>query len=414
MTATHVRPDPAEWDDTGEREPLLEGARALRPLIEASVDQIERERRVPEPVMTALAAAGLLTMLVPRELGGAQVDPLTFLRVIEEVSRADGSTGWCLFVAAVTALTAGSLREDAARAIWGNPRAFVAGSITGSGTATVVNGGYRVRGHWSFTSGCHNATYLLAQATVMEGDAPRLGPNGQPEIRLAFLPVADGRIIDNWQVSGLLGTGSHDIDIDDLFVSEEYTHSRSFHSPPWHTGMLYTFGAGLIPTRLPGSTLSAPWTGLGSTGMAAAVLGMARGARDTFVELAATKTPFRRPTLLKDDPVIQDRFGRAEARLRAARALMFQTTSDVWRRVLTTGTGSPDDQTMLRLAGAHAAETAVEAIETIWKMAGTSGIFSGTALDRHLRDARVGAQNVGVSTTFYTLAGQVLLGSGGL
>ncbi|MFN8635200.1 MAG: acyl-CoA dehydrogenase family protein [Chloroflexota bacterium] len=388
----------------------MAAAQALRPLVEASADQIEREQQLPESIVAAMADAGLLTMLVPRELGGAQTDPLTCLRVLEEVARYDGSAGWCLFVAAVTAITAGSLREDAAHAIWGNPRAFVAGSIAG-GTATVADGGYRIRGRWSFASGCRNATHLLAQCTVMEGDLPRLGPNGQPEVLMVFLPVSETRIVENWQVAGLLGTGSHDFEIEDRFVRAEFTHPRSYVSPPWHTGALYTFGAGHIPTSLPGGNLNTPWASLSSTSMAAALLGMAQGALDAFATLAAIKTPFRRPMLLKDDPVVQDRFGRADARLRAARALVYQTTDDVWQHVLTTGVGRPDDQTLLRSTGAYAAETAVEVVETVWKLAGTAGIYSGSALDRRLRDIQVGAQNVTVSPTFFAGAGQLLLGS---
>lgn len=183
MTAIQVRPIPAEPEDNQRAAELLEGARSLRPLIEASADQIERERQVPETIVTAMAEAGLLTMLVPHEMGGAQTDPLTFLHAVEEVSRFDGSTGWCLFVAAVTAITAGTLREDAARAIWGHPRGFVAGSIATAGTATVVDGGNRLRGHWTFASGCRNATYMVAQCTVLEGDAPRLGRSGSASKR---------------------------------------------------------------------------------------------------------------------------------------------------------------------------------------------------------------------------------------
>src|SRR5207248_1964900 len=100
---------------------LLDAARALRPLIEASADQIERECQLTEPVVEALASAGLFTMLVPRELGGAQIDPVTYVRIVEEIAQADGSTGWCVMTGAVVGLSAGSLREDAARSIWGRP-----------------------------------------------------------------------------------------------------------------------------------------------------------------------------------------------------------------------------------------------------------------------------------------------------
>jgi alkylation response protein AidB-like acyl-CoA dehydrogenase len=388
---------------------LLDAARALRPLIEASADRIEADRQLTGPIIDAMAEAGLLTMLVPREFGGAQVDPMTALRAIEEVARADGSTGWCLMVAAVVGLGAGSLRRDVAGEIWGHRRAFVAGSITGSGTAVVVNGGFRVRGRWSFASGCRHATYLMALANVIDGDEPRLGPNGLPETRLAFFPADDRLIVDNWQVAGLRGTGSHDLVLDDLFVPEAYTLPRSYGVTPWHRDALYTYGAAVIPSAAPEQSGTSPWAGLSATGMGAALPGMARGAIDAFVELADGKTPFRRGALLKNDPVVQDRLGRAEARLQAARSLMYDTTAELWQTILETGAGAPTDQMRLRLAGAHIAETSVEVIQTVWKMGGTTGIWSGSALDRRLRDAQVGAQNVGVSPTAFGIAGQWLL-----
>src|SRR5262245_34646281 len=98
---------------------LLEAARALGSEIRASADQIERDRKLPRPLFEAMAAAGLFKMLVPRSLGGGEVDPATLLRVISEVARADGSAGWCVFVSTL-GVAAGTLREDVAQEIWGH------------------------------------------------------------------------------------------------------------------------------------------------------------------------------------------------------------------------------------------------------------------------------------------------------
>src|SRR3954451_21319407 len=151
MTAT-----PMQTSDAEVQAALLDAARSLRPLVEDCADQTERERQLPDSLVEAMAADGLLTMMVPRDLGGGQVDPRTCVRVLEEIARADGSAGWCLMVAATLSLTAGSLPIDAAREIWGSRRAFVAGSIVGSGQAALVDGGYQVDGRWSFASGCRH------------------------------------------------------------------------------------------------------------------------------------------------------------------------------------------------------------------------------------------------------------------
>src|SRR5688572_509501 len=288
---------------------VLNRARALRPLIAASSDEIERERRLPEPLVEAMAAAGLFAMLVPRGLGGGQIDPETCLQVIEEVSRGDGSAGWVLNVGVVVSLAAGSLREEVAAEIWGHdPRAVVAGSATASGTAVVVDGGYRVSGRWAFASGCQHATWILGIANVLQDGAQRLGPNGVPESRFMFFPRSACQILDTWHVAGMRGTGSHDFVVEDAFVPEAWTHPRSYASPPRDGSPLYAFGAGLVPSADPSHAVSSPWVGLSSPGMAVVALGVARGALDTFAELAAVKVPDRRALLLRDEPIVQASF----------------------------------------------------------------------------------------------------------
>lgn len=273
----------------------------------------------------------------------------------------------------------------------------------------MVDGGYRVSGRWSFASGCRNATYLLAHAPVFVGEQQRPGPNGQPETRAVFVPIADDLIVEHWQVLGLLGTGSHDLVLDELFVPEAFTLQRTYAVARWHPASLYAFGAADIMNSATGPAMTSPWAGLTPPGMASVVLGIARGALDAFATLAATKTRSKWATVLRDDPVVQDQFGRTEAKLRAARASMHQSVEDAWQSVRATGGWTAEDLTLVRMTCAYAAETAVEVVETVWKLAGTSGIYTGSPLDRRLRDAQVGAQNVAISPTVIRAAGELLL-----
>lgn len=392
---------------------LLDRARALRPLLSAGADQTERERRLPEPVVEALAAAGLFAMLVPRGLGGGQVDPETFLRVVEEISQSDANAGWCLNQVVLISLAAGSLPEDAAAEIWGHdPRAVVAGTAIPSGTAVVVEGGYRVSGRWAFASGCQHATWILGVATVLQDGAPRLGPNGVPETRFVFFPRSACQILDTWHVAGLRGTGSHDFVVEDVFVPEERTHPRSDWVPPRDGSPLYAFAAGQVPSADLARVASSPWTILTSPGMAVVALGVARGAPDAFAELAAVKIPAGRVLVLRDEAIVQASFGRAEAKLRAARAFLYQTVAEVWRSVHETGTRPAEAQVLIRLASAHGSEVAAEVVEVVWKAAGTSAIVDGSPLDRRPRDVLVVGQNVGLSPMYFGGAGKQLLGSG--
>jgi alkylation response protein AidB-like acyl-CoA dehydrogenase len=412
-TVTATLPKTVTAGEIGTASVLLDAARALRPLVEASADEIERERRLPEPLVEAMASAGLLTMLVPRGLGGGQVDPETFLRVIEEVSRSDASTGWCLNQGVLISLAAGSLREGTATEIWGDdPRAFVAGTAIPSGTAVVVDGGYRVSGRWAFASGCQHATWILGVVNVVQDGAPRLGSNGVPETRFVFFPRSACQILDTWHVAGLRGTGSHDFVVEDVFVPARRTHPRSDWLPPRDGSPLYVFSGGQVPSADPARVSSSPWTVLTSPGMAAVTVGIARGALDAFADLAAVKIPSGRVLLLRDEPTVQASVGRAEAKLRAARAFLYETVEEAWRAVQETGSSSSEGRALMRLASAHASETAADVVETVWKAAGTAAIVDGSPLDRRLRDVLVVGQNLGVTPTYFGMVGKLLLGAG--
>ena len=141
-----------------------------RPLIEASAAEGERARRLPEPLVAALLDAGLYRLLLPRSLDGAELDPATFVRVLEQVSRADASTAWCLCQAAGCTMISGYVAPAVAREIFGDRRAVLAWGPSPDGRAVPVDGGYRVSGTWSFASGCRQATWLGGQCTIHEPD----------------------------------------------------------------------------------------------------------------------------------------------------------------------------------------------------------------------------------------------------
>jgi alkylation response protein AidB-like acyl-CoA dehydrogenase len=396
-------------------EALLEAARALLPQIEGYAQQIEEERQLPQPLVDALAEAGLFKMLVPQSLGGSETDPETFCRVIEELSRVDASTGWSVFVPACVGAAAGSFREDVAWGIFGKePRACVAG--TGAlapnpaerppDRAIAVDGGYRVTGRWSFTSGCMHSTWLMGASAVYEGDQPRMDGNGKPEVRAMFFPVSDCQIIDTWHVTGLRGSGSHDFAVTDVFVPHEHSLSRTSPVSPCHPGALYAFAAGIVP----GTTVYSPWTGVGSIGFTAVCLGIARGALNAFVELAAVKPLGGNKGRLHDNPVVQDQVGRAEASLRAARAYMYETIREAWETVLKTGSSTRKQHILLRLAATHAATLSAQVVDATWSAAGASAIFAGNPIERRFRDIHVATQNIAIRAEYYAGAGRMFLG----
>lgn len=383
-------------DDTGAA--LLEDVRALGPAIRAAADEIERDRRLPPALVETLAERGLFKLSVPRAFGGGEADPATLVRVIEEVARADASTGWCLMIAIQSGTAAAYLPPEEAREIFGDPRAFVAGVVVPAGRAMAVDGGYRVTGHWRYASGCRHATWLTGAALVYDGDTPRQGAGGQPESRWLFFPAADCQIIDTWHVTGLRGTGSHDFAVEDLFVPHERTFphrmggSFGFEARDDHAGALYRFGIGLI-----------------NVSSAAVSLGIARGALDAFAALVGG--PGGAKAHLREDAPTQIKLGQAEAQLRAARAFLFEAMRQGWEQVLRAGDLPLEQGLQIRLATHHATSTAAQVVEALWYATGAMAIFESNPLERRFRDAHAAAQRV--PPTIYGDAGRHWIGLAG-
>jgi len=189
----------------------LERAREITPMLAAAADEIEERRELPERVVEALIERGFFRMLLPRSLGGAELDPLTYVQVLEEIAKADPSTAWCLGQNSGCSMTAPYLDPAVAREIFGPPRGILAWGpeLPGAGRGVAVEGGIRVTGRWGFATGSRHATWLGAHVPIFEPDGtPRLNPNGRPFVPTVLFPKSSAEIIDNWQVIGLRGTGS--------------------------------------------------------------------------------------------------------------------------------------------------------------------------------------------------------------
>jgi alkylation response protein AidB-like acyl-CoA dehydrogenase len=200
-------------------------ARVLGPLIRAHADQIEADRCLSSGIARALTEAGLFRMLVPRSLGGGEADLETFLQVVEEVSQADGSVGWCVATLAWQTAHVVWLSEEVAWDLVGrDPNAVLSGTLAAPGRAVIVTGGYRVTGQWRFASGCHYATWHIGYAALFDGETRVLAEDGTPAFRLMLVPAAERAIIDTWQVTGMRGTGSHDVAVTDVFVPADHSY----------------------------------------------------------------------------------------------------------------------------------------------------------------------------------------------
>jgi len=373
----------------------LEVARALAPKIRARAAEIEEARQLPSDLVMEMAEARLFKVAVPEAGGGLGADILTALRVIEEVSRADGSTGWCLAMAVNTFRQSAQFGPEARREMfYSDPVGVSAGSANPRGRAVAVPGGYRVTGHWFFASGCMHASSLHGACKVFDGEAPRLLPNGDQEVRIVyFYPKSLARIIDTWNVSGMRGTGSHDIEVEELFVPDEHTFSAQDRR-----------------ARVTGPINRIHGFDLAGCGFACVGLGVARAAIETLVELAEVKVPRYSSALLRDREMAQAQVGEAEAVLRSGRAFLFEVVDEMWRTVLAAQPITERQRSDLRLAMTHAAQSAARATHLVCVASGTTSIFTASPLERYARDAEVVTRHVQLQCVNYEAVGRTLFG----
>ena len=373
----------------------LDVARALAPRIRERANEIEAARQLPADLVMDIARAGLFKVAVSEADGGLGADIVTTLRVIEEIARADGSTGWCLAMGINTFRQSAQLAPEVRRAIFhSNPIGVSAGSANPRGRAVAVDGGYRVTGHWFFASGCMHSSALHGACKVFDGDAPRLRPTGEQEVRIAFFhPKSSARIIDTWNVSGMRGTGSHDIEVEDLFVPEAHT-----------------FSAAERRARVTGPINRMHGFDLAGCGFCCVGLGVARAAIDEFVSLSQVKVPRGSSDLLRDRATVQSQVGEAEAMLRSGRALLFEVVEEMWQTALAAQPITERQRADLRLAMTHAAQNAARATHIVCAAAGTTSIFASSPLERYARDAEVVSRHNQLQFVNYEAVGRTVLG----
>jgi alkylation response protein AidB-like acyl-CoA dehydrogenase len=369
----------------------LETARKLVPMVRASADETEAARELPRPLFEAMADAGLFHLALPRAVGGAEIDLPTYVQVIEEIGKADASTGWVLNQCAIFCTYAARMPRDVARTIWSTPRSVVSNTPAPSAQAIVVPGGYRVTGRQGFSTGCRHASWVAAHGQVIENGEPRK-VNGQPDTRYLFVPVAEAELLDTWHVRGMRGTGTHHFAVNDVFVPA----SLSVHSvaaPLLEDAPLY---------RIPRTLCFA-------SGDGAIALAVARSCLETFGELAGAKTPRATPMLLREQPTVQLTVGRAEAELRSGRAFLMESVRELWAAA-TAGAITLDHRATLRLAATHAIRLSVQIVEALYHAAGATAVYEDHLLQRHFQDIHVISQHLQGRLAHYELVGRHWLG----
>jgi alkylation response protein AidB-like acyl-CoA dehydrogenase len=376
---------------------LLEAARRLAPVIREHTEETERERRLSPPVLAALHDAGLLRMCTPRSLGGLEVDPLTRALVIEEIAGHDTAAGFTLANPLDWAYLCARLPDAGAEEIYGRgAHVVIAAQFGRPMQAAPAQGGYRITGRAPFVSNCYDANWIATTATVMAGEPARAEDTGAPEVVMAYLPRDSCHVLDTWYVMGMRGTGSHDVAVTDVFVPT----ARTFP---------------LVPEFTPGSHYQGPLYRFPLVGMVASnlpplLLAVARRAIAEVAALAQSKVPVAASTVLRERASAQAKLAQAEALVRAGRVFLYDTLRETWEATVAGEPLSLRHKADVLLAITHAVQSAVQAVELMYRMAGTSGVYTRSPLERYFRDVEVLRHHAFGAETRYETVGQVYLG----
>ena len=368
-------------------------AQELAERVAAQADRIDSERQIPAELAGQMADKGFFRLMLPKSLGGAQLDHPDFLRILEIFAAADGSTGWCINQNNVHSTNSLRMTLETAQEIYSEDRAVVTNGPPDSTVKAVpCDGGYRLTGRWNFSSGISHATWVAARAPIVrlgEALAPGFGQEGH---RIMLMPKKDVDFVDFWPVHGLRGTASFSFEVDDHFVPENRTYDPA--GPMREDGPVYG-----IPTTL-----------LFASGFSTVGLGIAKASLGTAMKLAESKVPGRASRLLRDESTTQRIIGEAEAVWHSAKAFLREAHASVWDSAAAKIPLTTEQRVKLRLAATFGIQKAKEVVEASYALCGSSAILDTNPIQRQFQDIHVVSQHIQGRSTHFETAGQFFMG----
>ena len=372
----------------------VEIARRLRPDVEATSEAAERDCRVSPDTIAKLNEAGLFAMTIAKEYGGLELDALDSLQAIEELSYADSAAGWCAMIYSTTAHLGSFLEDPWGAQVYGVKREngkfnspISAGAAAPTGKGQAVDGGVTVSGRWAWGSGTHHCDWICGGTLVEEnGDLRRL-PNGEPAVHVMFFEKNQVSLLDNWNPSGLRGTGSVDFEVNEQFVPE---------------GRWTVLGASRRQIDVP--LFRFPFFGYFASAVAMVPLGIARRAVDDFHEIARGKVPAAKTSTINESSITQLEFGQAESLVEGAHSYLYGKVAELWQTVASGDKVTMEDKRQLRLAVSQATMMCATAVDKLYNAAGGTSLQGHCSLQRHFRDIHAATQHRMVSPEILRLA----------
>jgi len=374
-------------------EQLMAATERLVPLVEDEADEAERLYHQTDRLMSEIRRVGLSCFLTPKVVGGHELDYVDAMRIVERMSWADGSTGWCLMVIGIQAAQLGTFLSDTgvARVFANGPDIIGAGQGVPRGRARPVDGGYMVKGTWGYGSGIHHADWIHSGCFVMDGNKMKLDRFGKPEIVLVHHPKSEIEVQGNWDVLGLRGTGSYDYAPreKELFVPADMCWMLD--AQPFRGGIQYTGSIVALST----------W---GHTGWA---LGIGRRILDELNKLARTRTDAF--GLLANSASFKQSYAEAESKFRAGHAFAYRAWEDIGETYAQGRRATLEQITLTRMAMRHLHDVISEVATFAHRVARGISLRPGT-LQRCYRDIHSGTQHIFLADEIVQDCARVLLG----
>ena len=347
--------------------------------------EFQEQRYISQDIIEKLQAIGLYQAFVPSVLGGNPISPTEFMKLIERLAVADGSTGWVASFAFATkylcSLPAKSLESIFEKA----PNLVFAGATFPIQPAKKVDGGIIVNGRWPFGSGCMNASLVAVGVSVPgEGD--------EVFRQMAVIPADEIFIDQTWNTIGMSATGSHHMVVKDVFVPDDMILLRD------------------APSSIDAPEYIYPTITLAAQVLAICGIGTAQAAINHIVGVAHKSKSITGAPTLGDRQNVQLHIAECEAKLQAARCWFYASTDAAWSTILSGEKLTREQNLALRLSASHAARTGAEVARVCFEMVGTMGIFRDNPLSTYLTDSLVTAQHAFLTEGSFVNAGKVMFG----
>jgi len=363
-------------------------------ILKQHVETEQQDRRISPEVLNALRNAGFLRLFLPKSLGGLEIDPLNAAKLVEEVAKYNTTAAWAMMVANTAIWWCNRLPEEGVEEIFSDGAdTFIAGAFHPPMKAKPVGNGFIINGRTPLASNVHEAKWIFVTAFVMEGESMKFN-NGIPEIIGVFMKADDCSIIDTWHTIGMKATDSNDISAEEVFVPHHLSYPLipGFIPNSYYSGPLYRFPA-------IGASIASLITPV--------ALSVARNAIEELKVLAQRKIPFGSSVSVREKGSAQRKLGMAEAFVQSGRAYLHSELTSCWNKILKDEPITLEERARLVLAVTHTNQTCHQAVDMMYSLGGTSGIYLSNALSRYFTDANVIRQHGFSNESRYETAGQV-------